>query len=223
MGIASASKTTTSAAWPALVLGALLCAVAAPATAAKLYKWIDENGQVRYSDRLPAQPNQKGHQQLNSQGVVLTTQEAAKTPEELAAEAEAQRQQEEEEKEAARLKAIQDKQDRVLLLTYTSAEEIEHAREDRIEIVDSVIRLIQSSIESTQQKLDGMMKSADRNYISQGKEIPGGLAQKIEHAQRKIASRNEQLRAKEQEKAKIREKYEQDLQRFQILHSASND
>jgi hypothetical protein len=38
--------------------------------AAALYKWIDEDGQIRYSDRLPAAQVKKKHQQLNSQGVV---------------------------------------------------------------------------------------------------------------------------------------------------------
>ena len=41
--------------------------------AGALYKWIDEDGQVRYSDRLPADRARKKHQQLNTQGVVLST------------------------------------------------------------------------------------------------------------------------------------------------------
>ena len=204
------------------MLAALLCAVAMPASAAKLYKWVDENGQIRYSDRLPPQQSKQAHQQLNSQGVVLTTKDAAASPEELAAEAEAKRKLEEEEREAARLKEIQDKKDRVLLLTFGSEDEIEHARENRIEVIESVIRLIENSIESTQQKLDGLNKSADRNYRSKGKEIPGGLAQKIEHAERKILNRDAQLQAKQLEKERINAKYEQDLERYRLLKSASN-
>ena len=76
------SKSGTPGCWPALLLAALLCAVAAPASAAKLYKWVDENGQIRYSDRLPPQQSKQAHQQLNSQGVVLTTKDAAASPEE---------------------------------------------------------------------------------------------------------------------------------------------
>ena len=204
------------------MLAALLCVVAAPASAAKLYKWVDENGQIRYSDRLPPQQSKQAHQQLNSQGVVLTTRDAAASPEELAAEAEAKRKLEEEEREAARVKEIQDKKDRVLLLTFGSEDEIEHARENRIEVIESVIRLIENSIESTQQKLDGLNKSADRNYRSKGKEIPGGLAQKIEHAERKILNRDAQLQAKQLEKERINAKYEQDLERYRLLNSASN-
>jgi hypothetical protein len=199
-----------------------LIAVATPSAAAKLYKWIDENGEVRYSDRLPAQQSGKKHQELNSQGVVLSTQEEAKSPEELAVEAEAQQKKEAEEREAARIKAMQDQQDRVLLLTYSSIEEIEHARASRIEVIESVIRLIRSNIETTQQKLDGLNKSANRNYLSQGLEIPGGLAQKIEFLERKIANRSAQLEAKLVDKEKINQKYDADLTRYRQLKSASN-
>jgi hypothetical protein len=207
---------------PLAMLAVLLIAFAMPASAAKLYKWVDENGEVRYSDRLPPQQSGKKHQQLNSQGVVLSTQEKAKSTEELAAEAEAKRKKEAEEAEAARLKAIQDQKDRVLLLTYSSEEEIQHAREDRIAVIDSVIRLIQNSVETTREKLERLNKSAERNYLSKNLEVPGGLAQKIEFLERKIANRNAQLEAKLSDKAKINEKYDADLQRFQQLTSASN-
>jgi hypothetical protein len=190
--------------------------------AGALYKWVDENGAVRYSDQLPPAQSRKKHQQLNSQGMVLTTQEAAKTPEELAIEAESKRKLDEEQREAARLKAIQDKQDRVLLLTFSSEEELAHARDSRIEVIDSVIRLIAGNIETTQGKLDELMDRAQKGYLSQGADIPGGLAQKIEHFQRKIESRNLQLELKMDEKDKVRKRYELDLERFRLLNSASN-
>ena len=120
------------------------------------------------------------------------------------------------------MKALQKRQDRVLLLTFSSEQEIEHARENRLESIDSVIRLIQNSVKSTQGQLDHFTNHAQLNYTSKGKEIPGGLAQKIEHYQRKIERRNVQLESKEAEKDKISAKYNQDLQRFQRLKSASN-
>jgi hypothetical protein len=54
-----------------------------------MYKWINENGQIRYSDLLPLSQVKKKHQQLNSQVVVLTTRKAVTTDEQLAAVAEA--------------------------------------------------------------------------------------------------------------------------------------
>jgi hypothetical protein len=215
-------KNAGSTRLPGLCLAGLLCVFNTQSMAGALYKWVDENGAVRYSDQLPPKQSQKGHQQLNSQGVVLTTKEAARSPEEVAIEAEAQRTLEKQQREEARLKTIQDQQDRVLLLTFSSEEEIEHARENRIEVIDSVIRLIQNSIEGTQSQLDKLNNSAQVGYIAKGKEVPGGLAQKIEHFQRKIENRSAQLEAKEEEKDKISQKYDLDLERFRLLRSASN-
>ena len=50
-------------------------------------------------------------------------------------------------------------------------------------------------------------------------EIPGGLAQKIEHFTRKIEIRTEQLNLKQNEMDKINEQYEIDLARFRLLKS----
>ena len=70
-----------------LMTTATLFVLSFPAGAGALYKWVDENGQIRYSDRLPPTQVRRKHQQLNSQGVVLSTKEAAKSAEQLAAEA----------------------------------------------------------------------------------------------------------------------------------------
>ncbi|MCP4472359.1 MAG: DUF4124 domain-containing protein [Gammaproteobacteria bacterium] len=207
---------------PTLLLALALCVFTSQIAAATLYKWVDEKGRVRYSDRLPPAQSNKQHQRLNSQGVVLTTRDAAKTPQQLADETEAQRKLEEEQREESELKAIQDKQDQVLLLTFSNEKEIENARDNRIQVIDSVISLIENSIATAQEKLDQLKHNANQIYASKGVEIPGGLAQKIEHFERKVEIRNLLLGAKVEEKEKIRRKYELDLERFRTLMSASN-
>jgi len=220
--VAMTLKNAGSTRLPGLLLAMLLCAVSSTSMAGTLYKWVDGNGNVRYSDRLPPDQNKNKHQQLSSQGTVLSTRDAAKSPEENAIEAESKRKLEEQQREEARIIAERQKQDRVLLLTFSSEEEIENARDNRLQVMDSVIRLIESSIESTQGKLDKLTGRAQDAYISKGKEIPGGLAQKIEHFERKIESRDAQLQLKQADKEKVRQKYEGDLERFRLLRSASN-
>jgi hypothetical protein len=154
--------------------------------------------------------------------MVLTTRDAAKSPQEIAIEAESNRKLEEQQREEARIKSIQDKHDRVLLMTFSSEEELKLVRDNRMQVMGSVIRLIESSVETTQGKLDGLTNRAQAAYISKGKEVPGGLAQKIEHFERKIESRDAQLQLKQADKEKVRHKYEVDLERFRLLRSASN-
>ena len=194
--------------------------------AAKLYKWVDEDGQIHYGSRLPANQSKNEHHQLNKQGVVVSTTKAAKTEDEISAAAEAERKEEERRAqeaerlaEEARLKSIQDQKDRVLLMTFSSEEEITLARENRIDVIDSVIELINNNIGSTEKKLEELQKTADQLYTSQGVEIPGGMAQRIEHLERKIANRQAQLAQKEAEKSKINEKYDVDLERYRELKS----
>jgi len=220
--VAMTLKSAGSTRLPELLLAVLLCAVSSASMAGALYKWVDENGNVRYSDRLPPDQNKNKHQQLSSQGTVLSTRDAAKSPEENAIEAESKRKLEEQQREQDRIISEQQKQDRVLLLTFSSEEEIEGARDNRIQVMDSVIRLIEGSIETTQGKLDRLTNRAQDNYISKGKEIPGGLAQKIEHFERKIESRDAQLQLKQAEREKVRQKYQTDLERFRLLRASSN-
>ena len=194
-----------------------LCAFSSKAITGTLYKWVDENGQIRYSDRIPPSQVKKKHQQLNSQGVVLSTKEAAKSDEELAAEAEARRKLEEQEAKEAKLKEAQYKKDQVLLLTFSSEEELGLARADRLDVLDSVVNLINKSIAGTEQQLQQLMTSADEVYLSQGKEVPGGLAQKIEHFTGKLESRYAQLELKMEKKDEINKQYALDVARFREL------
>jgi hypothetical protein len=205
-----------------LLIAAALCLVCNLANAGALYKWIDEDGQIRYSDRLPAAQVKRKHHQLNSQGVVLTTREAAKSEAELAADAAARLKLEKEEAIQAKLDEEQNKKDQVLLLTFSNEKELGLARGDRIEVLDSVIQLISKSIATTQQTLDELQASADEIYLSQGKEVPGGLAQKIEHFTRKKESRSAQLDSKRLEKEKINEQYEIDLARYRLLKAEAD-
>jgi hypothetical protein len=205
-----------------LLIAAALCLVCNLANAGALYKWIDEDGQIRYSDRLPAAQVKRKHHQLNSQGVVLSTQEAAKSEAELAADATARLKLEKEEAIQAKLDEEQNKKDQVLLLTFSNEKELSLARADRIEVLDSVIQLISKSIVTTQQTLDELQASADEIYLSQGREVPGGLAQKIEHFTRKKESRSAQLDSKRLEKKKINEQYEIDLARYRLLKAEAD-
>ena len=102
-------------------------------------------------------------------------------------------------------------------MTFSSEKELELARNDRIEVIDSVIRLINKSITSTQETLSGLQANAENIYTSKGKEIPGGLAQKIEHFTRKIESRTDQLILKIEEKDRINEQFQLDLARYREL------
>lgn len=205
--------------YPRVLLCLVLLGICTTASAAVLYKWVDENGEIRYSDRMPANQAKLEHQTLNSQGMVVNTKKAAKTEEEIQALKNAEKvlqaklEIEKIEKEA------QGKLDRVLLLTFSSEEELNRVKDDRIEVLDAVIRLIYKSIATTQDRLLRLEEDAERLYTSKGREVPGGLAQNIEESARKIDNREKQLQLKLEEKYKIQGQFEIDVARFRLLHS----
>ena len=199
------------------MLCVLLVVFSPIASAAKMYKWVDENGDVRYSDRLPVQQSKEKHETLNSQGIVVETKEAAKSENELRAEKKAAEKEKERLLAEKKIADAQAKKDRVLLLTFSSEEELSLVRDNRIQVLESVINLIEKSIATTQEKLNEFESKADANYRSKNLEVPGGLAQNIEHFTRKVANRTEQLKLKMDERHKIIMQYNEDIQRYRKL------
>ncbi len=197
----------------ALLIVATLCVGSNPVKAGTLYKWVDETGQIRYSDNLPAPQVKRKHQQLNSQGIVITTQEAAKSEAELAIELKL-------EKDAAtqaKLDEEQNRKDQVLLLTFSNESELNMARNDRLEVLGSVIQLISNNIALMQLKLDELQARAEETYLSQNKVVPGGLAQRIEDLKKIKEGRDAQLDSKLLAKERIEQQYVIDLNRYRLL------
>lgn len=202
-----------------VLLCLLLLGISATASAAKLYKWIDENGQVRYSDRMPPSQIKREHQTLNAQGIVVTTTAAAKTEEEIKTAKEAKKELQAKQEVARLNKEAQGRLDRVLLLTFSSEKEMKRVKNDRIDVLDSVIRLIYKSIATTEERLIRFKGIAEQQYIIKEKEVPGGLAQNIEETTRKLINREKQLSLKLGEKFKIEAQYEVDIARFRLLNN----
>jgi len=184
-----------------------------------MYKWTDESGHMRYADKLPPSQVRREYQTLNAQGVVVSTRKAAKTEEEIKALKDAEKLLQAKQEIEKREQEAQGNLDRVLLLTFSSERELSRVKDDRIEVLDSVIRLIYKGIASTQDRLLRLEGDAKQRYTSKGREVPGGLAQNIEESIRKIDNREKQLQVKLQEKYKIQGQFEIDVARFRLLHS----
>jgi len=205
--------------FPRVLLCLVLLGICTTASAATLYKWVDENGEIRYSDRMPASQARLEHQTLNSRGMVVTTKKAAKTEEEIQALKDAEKVLQTKQEIEKIQKEAQGKLDRVLLLTFSSEHELNRAKDGRVEVLDAVIRLIYKSIATAQDRLLRLEGDANKQYTSKGREVPGGLAQNIEESLRKIDNREKQLQVKLEEKYKIQKQFEIDVARFRLLHS----
>ena len=58
--------------------------MAVPAqSAAQLYRWVDDQGNVHYTDSIPAEYQEKGHTVLSPRGTQVLEVPPMKTPEEI--------------------------------------------------------------------------------------------------------------------------------------------
>jgi len=198
-----------------LTLFLVLCLPCVGAQAGKLYKWVDENGQVRYGDRIPARYAREGNQTLNKEGVVVDRKPPAKTPEQIAEEARIKKA----EAEAERVRREKAYQDRILLDTFTNEDEMVMTRDGKIQAIEAVIRITNGRTQKLKQRLAGLTQSA-ANFERAGKPVPEAITNEIAESRHKIAQNNRYIANRKAEQQKIREKFEADIKRFRELKTA---
>lgn len=199
----------------ALALSSVLWLAATPSYAGKLYKWVDDTGQIRYGDRIPPQFAKKKNETLNDQGIVVKTKVAAKTPEQLA-----------EEKRLAALEAEKERtrieiarRDSILLDTFTNEDEMIMTRDGKIESIEAVIRVTNDRTEKNKLRLADMKYRA-ANMERSGKAVPEQLLQGITEMRDQIQSNSKYIANRVVEQQRIREKFEADIKRFRELKAA---
>lgn len=194
---------------PALLLLAITCT--GPAIAG-MYKWVDENGEVHYSDRVPPEAVKQERRAINEQGRTTKIYERARTDEEIAT-AERRRQIALEERKKAEEQA---RKDEVLLSTYASEEDMIDVRDGKIESLESLIQLTERRIDSMQRRLQDLTDDA-ASYERSGKPVPKMLAQQIEQVREQTSENQAFIVVKREEQKAISEKFNQDITRFRQL------
>ncbi|GJM09892.1 MAG: hypothetical protein DHS20C11_21680 [Lysobacteraceae bacterium] len=194
-----------------LYISLIFFCLASAASAAKLYKWVDEDGKVFYSDQVPPEHNDRERHQLNSQGIVVETVDRALTPEEIAAEKERIKAEE----EATRIAEERRRADEVLLRSYASEDDIVRSREQKLEAVRRTIDVTKATIESQNRTLSDMIKRA-ADLERAGQEVSPALRSSIDVMRTQIKGQEDTIARKEQEMEDIRAQSERDLARFQL-------
>lgn len=191
----------------------LLFVGVAPAQA-KMYKWVDEEGNVHFGDKVPNQYLTKEHEELNDQGAVIEKHD------EVVVETEAQK------KERLRLERIereeqahaveQAKQDRVLLDTYTTERDLTAALNARLDAVDSQLQLSESIIADTKRKLDLTEKQITRIKAA-GNIVPQNILDKMQSEEKQLRTHLEVAAGHEKRKQEINDQFGGYINRFREL------
>ncbi len=195
-----------------LVISLLALIVAPVGVSARIKCWTNKEGVRECGNRIPPEYAQKGHREVSKHGITTKRQQRART----AAELEAEKQKEIELAEEKRKVREQAAHDRVLLDTFTTAKELEMARDSKIEVIDARIAHTQNRIARLQENRGIMQKEAARQERS-GKPVAKKLGQDIQHTQRQIAENRGFVIEREKEKMEVDAQFERDLKRYRQL------
>jgi len=189
----------------------LVFLVALPAEAG-LYKWVDEQGNVHYTDRVPPEVAERERAELDKRGLTIKRVEAAKTPEEIAQEKELERLR----AEQKRIEAEQRAADEVLLRTFRSEDDIVMARDGKVAAIDTLIDVTRGSIAKQQERLAEMQRLA-ADMERQGRAVPRKHVEDMEALRQVINDGYAAIVQNEQARQSSIDKHDQDLKRFRTL------
>lgn len=190
--------------------------VVAPASAGKLYKWVDEKGNVHFSDKVPREAAKLAREEMNQSGVTVKEVARAKTQEELAAET-AQKVKDEELRKVAEAQA---QADRALMLSYTTEEDLIRAREQELGVIDSNLATAKLTMASQEKNLSDLLAHA-ADFERNKKPVPPAVNDSIAHVRAQIEAQQKTLVEREGAKDIVRKDYEAKLARWHEL-SAKN-
>ena len=185
----------------------------------KLYKWVDEDGNVTYSDQVPPDQITKEHEELNKDGVVLDKIENVLTAEEKVAEREKKRLA----REAKELAIKQEQIRKNIIKAYTNEQEIIRLKDERLSALERNIELANQSLEFqkiSQEQILARAADSERN----GQQVSDALKSRIRTIEEKIKYQKEFIESKTQEIEKVKTKFESDLKTYrQATKGLQND
>ena len=179
---------------------------------AKMYKWVDDEGQMHFGDKIPPEYLVKEHDELNEHGVKVRHKAAVKTAEEKAEE----RRINYEKKKAALIEKKKQQRDRVLLDTYTTERDLIVARDSRLEAVSSQIQLAKTIISDSNKKIEAMEKQIIEIQASSRK-VPLDLYDRLEIEKKQVVVQSKVMENHKKRHDSISKQFNDYIERFKVL------
>ena len=194
-----------------LIIFFMLCEmILANHVSARMKCWTNSEGIKECGDKIPPEYTQQGYQEISKGGVVLEEKERIKTKEEL----------KKAKKEAAIIAREKDEErnkkahDKMLLETFASIEEIEAARDQKIEAVESTIKITQKRIIKLEYLLDDELNENTVNKQIDGENKKFNNAESLKE---QIFDNKKFIKNKIDEQGKIKKTYMEYISRFKKL------
>ena len=179
---------------------------------AGLYRWVDENGNVHYGDKVPPKYLKKEHEELNEHGTLVKKHDRAMTAEEKAEKRklEAERERLEQERRAQALR------DRVLTDTYTTERDLVAARNARLEAIDSQLQLSRDIIASSKAKV-AKTEQLIQNLKASNREVPVATYAKLEREKAQLETQQHVQKGHQEKREQVIVQFDGYIERFREL------
>jgi chromosome segregation ATPase len=178
---------------------------------AALYKWVDEKGRVQYSDRPPTEKD-KNAVQMTNRGIVVKKLDTAASEEQKKARDEELARKRQEEAKAAE----QRRQDRALLLSFSSALEIDMKRDREVQGIETSIANLREQEHAARERASETRRRID-SYGQRGKPATDALKEDLRRQEAQVKLIDEEIARRGQEILATRSKYEELKKRYQEL------
>jgi len=204
--------------WVLAILVAGILSLSVTAAVAESYRWKDKDGEIHYGAAVPAEYADQPYDVLNNAGVVIEHIEDTTVPMEVIAEKKIKQKRAPLISEETR--RIQS--DRLLVIRYSSEEDILKALELEVAQLGYDKNVIKQSYASTTTAIRNQIgKAADRQRA--GQEVSAEQQKEIDQLYARQAQDKKKQMMMSARETQIRERYEEELERYRYLTSGAED
>ncbi|MBS3963260.1 MAG: DUF4124 domain-containing protein [Methylomonas sp.] len=186
------------------------------AHARKMYRWVDEQGNVFFSDVVPPDQVQHKRETLSNKARVVDSVEKAKTIEEL----EQQKRLDALHKHQEKLIVKQSAEDKVLLSTYRSLDDMQTAFDKKRQGFDADRKLHEGNLQLLDKQLRSQQQQA-ADFERNGKTVPAKLLSDIDASKRQTDAVKQTIQRNQWERERYEADFKADIARFQFLTQGS--
>jgi hypothetical protein len=198
-----------------LYIASLICVSFLSSSAeAGVYRWVDSQGEVQYSDVVPPSVAQQGHRELDNQGMTIKTVPAPPTPEEIAE----RKRKETLAKLLAEKENEQQQRDKYLLANYANVSELEAVFKSKLDLLEKNSQgmterrnSLKTRMEAVKKQLDGLKDASQRKT----------LESYLSEAESTLVSYDHALEENQTEHESLTQHYEKDKLRLAELLNVS--
>lgn len=201
-----------------LTIALTLILLASTAQAQSVYRWVDDNGETHYGDSVPTEFKDYGYVRLGPDGTVRERVEPALSPEEIIEQRKRRAAQASEEAEQRRRAT----EDRMLLATYRSAEELRLERDSRLAGIRNEQSALKASLDLYENRYEKLASRAARES-REGKGISRGLQNEISDARSRLRQLRADLEDANQRELTTRQRFDQRIKRYRELTGGPPD